>query len=314
MKNFQLPSGEQEVPFQILNEKGIDLFIKRDDLIHDEVSGNKWRKLKWNIRNALQSGRDTLLTFGGAHSNHIAATAAAAKMHDMRSIGIIRGEEADFNNPTLRKAQENGMKIHAISRSEFKKIEDRDYIEGLRHRFGSFYLIPQGGQNHYGVQGCSEIMSELERKYHRIFVACGTATTLSGLAMANKAGSHLYGVSALKGGHFLLDTVKVNVRKAFNDAETEETIMDKVHLLTDYHFGGYAKVKPELIEFMRNFKNETGVKLDPVYTGKTAFAMTHLAKNAEIKTNEQWLLIHSGGLQGLHAMEEREGIKFYSNC
>jgi 1-aminocyclopropane-1-carboxylate deaminase len=311
MKTFQLPSIEQEVPTEFLNKKGILLSIKRDDLIHDEVSGNKWRKLKWNIRNAIQSERETILTFGGAHSNHIAATAAAAKLHGLKTIGIIRGEEVDLENPTLRSAAQNGMEIHRVSRAEFHEIEDRDYIESLRHRFGPFYLIPQGGQNHYGVQGCSEIMSELELKYDRIFVACGTATTLSGMAIANRTGADIYGVSALKGGDFLYDTVSAYVKKTFKDEETEIEILSKIHLITDAHFGGYAKIKPGLIEFMRNFTNETGVKLDPVYTGKTAFAMYELANKMKLARKEKWLLIHSGGMQGIPAMEEREGMKIY---
>jgi len=311
MKTFQLPSPEQEVTSRFLKEKGIHLTIKRDDLIHDEVSGNKWRKLKWNIDNAIQSDRETILTFGGAHSNHIAASAAAAKLHGLKSIGIIRGEEVDLENPTLKKAAENGMEIHRVSRAEFREIEDRDYIESLRHRFGPFYLIPQGGQNHYGVQGCSEIMSELTKDYDRIFVACGTATTLSGMAVANKIGADIYGISALKGGDFLLQTVKSYVKKTFNDAETEEDILAKIHLTTDAHFGGYAKIKPELIQFMRNFAEETGVKLDPVYTGKTAFAMYGLAKKIDLTKTENWLLIHSGGMQGIPAMEEREAINIY---
>jgi len=311
MKTFQLPSIEQEVPTEFLNKKGILLSIKRDDLIHDEVSGNKWRKLKWNIRNAIQSERETILTFGGAHSNHIAATAAAAKLHGLKTIGIIRGEEVDLENPTLKSATQNGMEIHRVSRAEFREIEDRDYIESLRHRFGPFYLIPQGGQNHYGVQGCSEIMSELELKYDRIFVACGTATTLSGMAIANRTGADIYGVSALKGGDFLYDTVSACVKKTFNDEETEIEILSKIHLITNAHFGGYAKIKPELIEFMRNFTIETGVKLDPVYTGKTAFAMYELANKVKLDRNEKWLLIHSGGMQGIPAMEAREGMKIY---
>lgn len=311
MKTFQLPSVEQDVRSTFLNEKGIRLTIKRDDLIHHDVSGNKWRKLKWNIDNALQSERKTILTFGGAHSNHIAATAAAARIHGLRSIGIIRGEEVDLNNHTLKKAKEDGMEIHRVSRSEFREIEDRDYIESLRHRFGPFYLIPQGGQNHYGVQGCGEIMSELTRDYDRIFVACGTATTLSGMAIANKVGTEIYGVSALKGGDFLIETVKSFVKKTFNDLETEEDILSKIHLMTSSHFGGYAKIKFELIQFMRNFAEETGVKLDPVYTGKTAFAMYDLAKKIDLSKAENWLLIHSGGMQGIPAMEEREAIKIY---
>ncbi|HKK37855.1 MAG TPA: pyridoxal-phosphate dependent enzyme [Cryomorphaceae bacterium] len=311
MNTFQLPSVEQMVPSKFLKNREISLFIKRDDLIHPEVSGNKWRKLKWNIDNALRSERETILTFGGAHSNHIAATAAAAKLHGLHSIGIIRGEEVDLANPTLKKALENGMEIHRVSRTEFRAIEDRDYIESLRHRFGPFYLIPQGGQNHYGVQGCAEIMSELEQPYHRIFVACGTATTLSGLAIANKIRADIYGVSALKGGDFLLDTVKAYAKKTFNDEETETEILSKIHLITNTHFGGYAKIKPELIHFMRNFTSETSVKLDPVYTGKSAFAMSDLAKKVELSKKENWLLIHSGGMQGIPAMEEREGLRIY---
>lgn len=311
MKTFQLPSLEQDISSEFLNKKGIHLTIKRDDLIHDEVSGNKWRKLKWNIDNAIRSERETILTFGGAHSNHIAASAAAAKLHGLKSIGIIRGEEVDLKNPTLKKAAENGMLIHRVSRSEFREIEDRDYIESLRHRFGPFYLIPQGGQNHYGVQGCSEIMTELKLPYDRIFVACGTATTLCGMAVANKNGAEIYGVSALKGGDFLFDTVRAYAKKTFNDEETEAEILSKVHLITDSHFGGYAKIKPELIEFMRNFSSETGVKLDPIYTGKTAFAMFATAEKIQLDKEEKWLLIHSGGMQGIPAMEAREGITLY---
>lgn len=314
MKTFQLPSPEQKVPSRLLNCKGIQLSIKRDDLIHEEVSGNKWRKLKWNISNALQIGRDTLLTFGGAHSNHIAATAAAAQLHGLQSIGIIRGEEADLGNPTLKGAIENGMKIHRVSRSEFREIGNRDYIEGLRHRFGSFYLIAQGGQNHYGVQGCSEIMSELKESYDRIFLACGTATTFSGLAIANKGDTRIYGVSALKGGDFLMETVKTYLTKLFNDTETEAELLSKIHLVTNAHFGGYAKTKPELIEFMRNFTKETSVKLDPVYTAKAAFAMYGLAEKMKHRREEKWLFIHSGGMQGIPAMEEREGVRIYPNC
>ncbi|MEM9052612.1 MAG: pyridoxal-phosphate dependent enzyme, partial [Bacteroidota bacterium] len=232
MSVFQLPSREEHVIYKPLNQRGIELWIKRDDLIHEEVSGNKWRKLKWNIANAIQNEKDTILTFGGAFSNHIAATAAAAKIHGLKSIGIIRGEDADLENPTLSGAASNGMKIHLVSREEFRRMGDRDYIEQLRHQFGSFYLIPQGGENYYGVQGCGEIMSELNQAYDRIFVACGTATTLSGLTIANKDGSEIYGVSALKGGGFLIDTVQQFVSKTFNDPETESEILLKVHLLT----------------------------------------------------------------------------------
>jgi len=311
MNVFKLPSLEQKVNYSPLNNRGIELWIKRDDLIHPEVSGNKWRKLKWNIADAIRNEKKTILTFGGAFSNHIAATAAAAKIHGLQSIGIIRGEETDLNNPTLSKAINNGMHIHRVSRSSFKNIGDRDCIEMLRHQFGSFYLIPQGGENYYGMQGCMEIMSELERKYDKIFVACGTATTLSGLLIGNTSGSKIYGVSALKGGDFLKNTVAHFVSKMFNDHDTETGVLSHFDLLTDYHFGGYAKVNDLLINFMRNFASEAGVKLDPIYTAKTAFAMTDWAESGGDCSNEKWLFIHSGGMQGLQAMESRLGEKIY---
>jgi 1-aminocyclopropane-1-carboxylate deaminase/D-cysteine desulfhydrase-like pyridoxal-dependent ACC family enzyme len=290
------------------------LFIKRDDLIHPEISGNKWRKLKWNVENARSSGYDCLLTFGGAHSNHIAATAATANLFGMRSIGIIRGEEVDLQNPTLHGASLNGMEIHRISRSAYAEIRERSFLEELRHRFGPVYIIPEGGRNHYGVQGCSEIMSELERKYDRIFLACGTATTLSGMAIANEEGTQLFGVSALKGGSFLRKTVQDFVEKAFRDKETENSVLERVSLLTDYHFGGYAKCDKRLIQFMRNFHRKTNVKLDPIYTAKAAFAMYEQVKQSKIRKAENWLFIHSGGLQGIPAFEAREGYDIYPDC
>ena len=311
---FSIPSPEEHVDSHLTGGYRVDIFVKRDDMIHPVVSGNKWRKLKWNIENAKEQGRDTLLTFGGAHSNHIAATAEAARIFGFKSIGIIRGEDADLRNPTLRTALRNGMKIHRVSRTEFRRNGDRDYIESLRHRFGAFYFIPQGGENHYGVQGCTEIMKELKRHYHRIFVACGTATTLSGMALGNARRSMLTGVSALKGGEFLFETVKHYVSKTFQDEETEREVLKNIEVLTDYHFGGYAKTKSELIEFMRNFYQKTSVKLDPVYTGKTAFAMYDVLKKYKANSNEKWLLIHSGGLQGIEATEAKLGRSIYSNC
>jgi 1-aminocyclopropane-1-carboxylate deaminase len=162
--------------------------------------------------------------------------------------------------------------------------------------------------------GCGEIMSELKHVYDRIFVACGTGTTLAGLALNNKTNSNLYGVSALKGGDFLLDTVKTYVHRVFNDAETESDILEKVNIITDCHFGGYAKIKTELVDFMRNFTAQTGVKLDPVYTAKAAFAMVKLAQKKDNDSKEKWLFIHSGGLQGIPAMEEKIKERIYPNC
>jgi len=307
---FKIPSPLQEIAHPLFNEKGISLFVKRDDLIHPEISGNKWRKLKYNIAVAQHKGVDTVLTYGGAHSNHIAATAAAAELYGMKSIGIIRALDADINNPTLSYARSAGMHIHRVSREEFKNIDSLDYLESMKSMFGAFYNIPQGGANYYGIQGCMEIMGEIKIKAQRIFIGCGTGTTLSGLAIANP-GMDLYGVSALKGGAFLRGEVERKVDSVYKDTETTASQMERVHIITDAHFGGYAKIKPELVSFIRNFYTETGIKLDPVYTGKAAFAMAEAAKKKSDTHAEAWILIHTGGLQGIPAMERKMGSTFF---
>lgn len=311
---FNTPSPVEKVNFPAIEKKNITLFVKRDDLIHSKISGNKWRKLKLNIEQAQQKGHDTLLTFGGAHSNHIAATAAAAHLFGMKSIGIIRGEDADLNNPTLKMAAEHGMQLELVSRSDYKILQEWDSRDRLKDLFGHFFPIPQGGANYYGIQGCQEIISELEFIPDRIFVATATATTLSGMAIANAGKSEIYGVSVLKGGGFLLKELENNLHEMYQDKETERFINEKIHILLTYHFGGYAKVTDELIQFMQAFSKETGIKLDPVYTAKTAFAMTHLAGKLNDLKSEKWLLIHTGGLQGIPAMESKLGVSIYPDC
>jgi len=312
-EQFHIPSPLQKVALKELEAKNIDLYIKRDDMIHPDVSGNKWRKLKFNIQQARFKGRNKIITFGGAHSNHIAATAKAAEIYGLESIGIIRGEDADFHNKTLSFARSCGMKLIAVSRSEYRNSDTWDYKESLKQKFGNFYLIPQGGANFYGVNGCIEIMSEIvdELDPDALFVPCGTATTLSGMILGNKNQKKIFGVSALKGGDFLMDDVRKNLMSVYSDKETVNYSLRNVSLLTDYHFGGFAKVNRELIAFMRNFYEQTGIKLDPIYTSKTVFAMLEKVRAKHNKMPEKWVLIHTGGLQGIAAMEEKIGEKIY---
>ena len=312
-EQFHIPSPLQKVALKELEAKNIDLYIKRDDMIHPDVSGNKWRKLKFNIQQARFKGRNKIITFGGAHSNHIAATAKAAEIYGLESIGIIRGEDADFNNKTLSFARSCGMKLIAVSRSEYRNSDTWDYKESLKQKFGNFYLIPQGGANFYGVNGCIEIMSEIEGELNpdALFVPCGTATTLSGMILGNKNQRKIFGVSALKGGDFLMDDVRKNLMSVYSDKETVNYSLRNVSLLTDYHFGGFAKVNRELIAFIRNFYEQTGIKLDPIYTSKTVFAMLEKVRAKHNKMPEKWVLIHTGGLQGIAAMEEKIGEKIY---
>ena len=312
-EQFHIPSPLQKVALKELEAKNIDLYIKRDDMIHPDVSGNKWRKLKFNIQQARFKGRNKIITFGGAHSNHIAATAKAAEIYGLESIGIIRGEDADFNNKTLSFARSCGMKLIAVSRSEYRNSDTWDYKESLKQKFGNFYLIPQGGANFYGVNGCIEIMSEIEGELNpdALFVPCGTATTLSGMILGNKNQRKIFGVSALKGGDFLMDDVRKNLMSVYSDKETVNYSLRNVSLLTDYHFGGFAKVNRELIAVIRNFYEQTGIKLEPIYTSKTVFAMLEKVRAKHNKMPEKWVLIHTGGLQGIAAMEEKIGEKIY---
>ena len=312
-EQFHIPSPLQRVPFDEFDQKNVELYIKRDDLIHPEVSGNKWRKLKFNVEQALFKGKDRIITFGGAHSNHIAATAKAAEIFGLESIGIIRGEDADIDNDTLSFARSCGMKLIAVSRSEYRNAHTWDYKEILKSKFQNFYLIPQGGANFYGVNGCIEIMNEIEAEINpdAIYVSCGTATTLSGMILGNKNQRQLYGVSALKGGEFLLSDVRKNLMEVYSDKETVDYALERVSLLTDYHFGGFAKLKTGLIELMRHFYRHSGIKLDPIYTAKTAYAVLDKLRSKHNKEPEKWVLIHTGGLQGIPAMEKKLGLSIY---
>ncbi len=314
MNLFQLPSPVERIELPLFKEKGLDVFVKRDDLIHSDISGNKWRKLKWNIAQAQKRRNQQIITFGGAHSNHIAATAAAGKAFGIKTIGIIRGEEVDLNNPTLSFAAEMGMEIQRVSRSEFRGIDTRDYLESLREVYGNAYVIPQGGANFYGVNGCMEIMSELGESYQRIFVASGTGTTFAGMALGNRQKASLFSVPVLKNGGFIEEDVNRFISEFLVDEETEAEVRSNLHYMLDYHFGGYAKINSQLIEFIREIYNTTDLKLDPVYTGKAFFALCDMAKNTDAIQGEKWLFIHTGGLQGIAAMEEKMGERLFIDC
>lgn len=305
------PTPLQEVSHSDLSRRGIRLYVKRDDLVDPEISGNKWRKLRLNLDAAVENGRDTLLTFGGAHSNHLAATAAAAHRAGLKSIGVVRGEDADTSNPTLGFCREKGMRLHPVSRERYREKESEEMIKELRARFGDFHLIPEGGANELGVRGCKDILREIDVPAHRVFVACGTATTLAGMALANENDSHLYGVSALKGGGFLLKNLENHLFAAHQDTAKVRLIKERVHLLLNSHFGGYAKIDDELIGFMRDFYDRTGIKTDPVYTGKAAYAMVEMARRQRTVVAENWVFIHTGGMQGIAAMEQKTGVSIY---
>lgn len=290
-----MKTRNQPVHLPILLEKQVSLTIKREDLIHPLISGNKFRKLKYNLIEAKKNGLDTLLTYGGAFSNHIAATAYAGKESGFKTIGVIRGEELYHKwheNPTLKLAHEYGMKFHFISRDVYHKKENGTEIDDLKGLFGPFYRLPEGGSNELAVRGCEEILTEEDAAFDFICVSIGTGGTIAGISNASNSKQHVLGFPALK-GNFL----KEDIRK-FAHKENWE-------MQTDYHFGGYAKVNSELIEFINEFKRKTKIPLDPIYTGKLIFGILDLVKNDYFQANTKILVIHTGGLQGIAGMNKK---------
>ncbi len=272
-----------------LESSSISIAIKREDLIHPFISGNKYRKLKFNILEAKTRNASVLLTFGGAYSNHIAAVAAAGKTYGFKTIGVIRGEElADkvSENPTLSFAKEQGMEFHFVSRTSYREKTSDSFIANLKVLFGDFYLIPEGGTNGLAVKGCEEILQENDFNFDYICCSVGTGGTISGLINASQSHQKILGFPALKG-----DFLQADICKFANQ--------DNWKLITDYHFGGYGKIKPELITFINQFKQRYDVPLDPIYTGKMMFGIFNLLEKGFFPKNSKILAIHTGGLQGI---------------
>ncbi|NHM00841.1 1-aminocyclopropane-1-carboxylate deaminase/D-cysteine desulfhydrase [Flavobacterium difficile] len=282
---------------QIINQEfpnNISLSIKREDELHPIISGNKFRKLKYNIEEAKNLSKKKILTFGGAFSNHILAVAGAGKEFGFETIGIIRGEELSgkiSENPTLKLAEQLGMKFDFVSRTTYRLKETKSFIAELKEKFGDFYLLPEGGTNSLAVKGCEEIVSNLDLEYTHICSAVGTGGTISGIINGSKNKHKIIGFSSLKGDFLQKDIAKF--------ANKENWLIN-----CNYHFGGYGKVTDELIHFINKFYLEQQIPLDPVYTGKMMFGILDLIHNNYFPANSKILAIHTGGLQGIVGMNK----------
>jgi 1-aminocyclopropane-1-carboxylate deaminase len=280
----------QQIAFQFPNE--ITLHIKREDLIHPFISGNKFRKLKYNLLKANEENKTKLLTFGGAFSNHIAAVAYAGKSNNFETIGIIRGDELEskvFENPTLQFAQDCGMKFQFISREEYKIKRLMYSLKNYKKHFGDFYLIPEGGSNSLAVKGCEEIITNEDSHFSHVCCSIGTGSTISGLINASHLHQKIIGFPSLKG-----DFLSEDIRKFATKINWE--------LVSDYHFGGYGKINEELVFFINDFYQKTKIPLDPIYTGKMMFGIIDLIKKEYFPRGAAILAIHTGGLQGINGM------------
>lgn len=293
-------SPVHQIQHPLLDEKGLKLFIKRDDLIHPLISGNKWRKLKYTLIKARSEEKNHLITFGGAYSNHLLATASAAAKFGFRSTGFVRGEEVD--NDTLFMCRLHGMQLLFINRDSY-----RDKPALFQKYFGDdsdAFFIDEGGASAEGARGCSELVNELPQTYTHLFCACGTGTTAAGIINGiaeQQLLTQFHGIPVFKGGDFMRDEIAKYLIP--HPALSEREVSFNLH--TDYHFGGYGKTTPELIGFIKEFVASTGILIEPVYTGKMLCAIFDLARNNYFNPGDEILAIHSGGIWGLLGMKDK---------
>lgn len=280
----------QKITNALTESKGVELFVFRLDLNSEFISGNKLYKLKFNLEAAKAQNKKTILTFGGAFSNHIAATAAAANQNNFKAIGIIRGEVPKDSNPTLEFAKAQGMDLDFVSRTLYQnKSALNDYVLKKYKNLNPF-IIPEGGSNEEGIRGCTEIVAQIPIDFDLVCCPCGTGATIAGIIQAITANQFAIGFQVLKADRYIFKEVN-NWLKHFDYSASNWEINE------DYHFGGYAKLKPELVKFILDFEKEQSIPLDFVYTGKMLFGILDLISKDKFKKGAKIVAIHTGGLQ-----------------
>ncbi len=301
----------QEIHFDLFEQKSIRVFVKREDLLHPLMGGNKLYKLHGYLKAYLDSDcRGPIVSFGGAYSNHVLALAAAGNLHDIPTVAVIRGEEPGVLSDTLADAKNLGMKLVFVSRSEYRRRHEAEYLQTLKDKLGDVFFIPEGGSGKLGAQGCISLAEGItlsaQFRPEIVFHACGTGGSLAGLIAGFErqpvAGIQTYGVPVLK-GHTAL---KSDIIRMISDLGGES---HNWCLLEDYHAGGYAKFPDELASFMQEFEQQTRLDLDPVYTAKVMWAIVDQVKQGRFPAGSNIIAVHSGGLQGRRGF----GFAFDSN-
>jgi len=286
-KNIQTKNQKLIIPF--INEKDFELYMKREDLIHPVISGNKFRKLKYNIQSIDK--KKQLISFGGAYSNHLLALSYIGKYENLNTVGIVRGEELKNLelNPTLKRCIENGMKLKFVDRNEYRLRNNKVYIKKLKKTYMNSLIIPEGGTNDKGIKGCEEILSDDDRVFFDVIcVPVGSGGTFSGLINSSSKKQLVIGFSSLNNSNLKNDIIK------FVNKKNWELIEDDV-------FGGYAKFNQELISFINNFYNITKIKLDPIYNSKMIFRIIDTIKKKKWRFGKRILIINTGGLQSIES-------------
>ncbi len=292
------PINIKRIDSPIFDSAGISCDVAFLDSVHPLFGGNKWFKLKYNLEEAKRRRANAVLTFGGAYSNHIYATAAACKQFGIPCIGMIRGEVADLSNPTLSKAREWGMQIHIVSKLDYAEKDTELFEYELHEKFGNVYIIPEGGHNYLGINGCMEILSQLANDYDTIICSVGSGTTITGLLLSAKPQQELIGFAPMKGGTYLKDSIAYDLNQFLGDKPAAAELLERLKIIDDYHFGGFAKVNEELRKEKLKLEQVFGFELDFVYTTKMFYGLFDLIAKQYFKPNTKILALHTGGLQG----------------
>ena len=301
----------ESVPIQPVNDPqyeaaGVQLWVKREDLIHPLVSGNKWRKLKYPLLEAQAQGHVQLLTFGGAYSNHLLAVAAAGEQMGFRTVGVVRGERAETLSPTLVACEDLGMQLHFVSRQAYKQRAEPAYQQQLVEILGTSYIIPEGGTNQQALRGVAEVWDSVPQAFDLVVTMVGTGGTLAGLALQAPQSTNLLGIMALKGYE---DTMEMEIQGLLREATGFFPSAGNWRLEHDAHHGGYAKASPDLVAFVQEWPARHGFLLDPVYTGKLFYYLHHRICAGYFPRGMRILAIHTGGLQGIAGWNQRHANK-----
>ncbi len=289
-----------------IGDDDIKLFMLRGDLIHPEISGNKWWKLKYNIAHCKNNGFRGMLTFGGAFSNHLAAVAAAGRIHSLKTIGIVRGEQTDELNETLGKAETDGMELVFVSREDYRLRNSTAFQQQMEQSYPRYYIVPEGGSNALAIKGVKEMIEGLDELFDVVCVPVGTGGTMAGIVAAENV-NEVVGFAALKQEHYLEEEVTRLLDQSGMDSSSVDWRIEG-----DYHFGGYAKLTPELVEMCMEFSGLYGFELDYIYTSKMMYGVRELVKSRKIPPASKVLVIHTGGIQGNDGMRKRYDQLFSS--
>ncbi|HHH53320.1 MAG TPA: pyridoxal-phosphate dependent enzyme [Bacteroidetes bacterium] len=305
--NLWLPSPLQKINFS--NNKGISVFVKRDDLIHHDISGNKFRKLKYNIKEFYRQNKKQIIAFGGAFSNLLYTLSLMCRQMNIPAIFYIRGDGFDNNNPTLRYIKSNGVKMVFMSRTAFRNIRNSEFLEKLQLQYPDAYIIPEGGSNSFAVPGSAEILDEILEQMNEvpdyIVMDLGTGGTFAGVLSKIPENIKLIGISAIKGVDWY------NTLKKIYDGEDKLLKKQNWDIIEDYHFGGFARFDDALIDFINNYKSKYGILLEPVYSGKMVFGIHELINKDYFEKGSKLVWIHGGGLQGIYGFNYLHGERIW---